>query len=312
MKETDKIIVTGGTGMIGKALQNFLGKNTLFLSSKECDLRDFQKTTDLFTSYQPKYVFHLAARVGGVVANTKYIGDFYRDNSMINTNVLEASRLCGAQKVISLLSTCIYPDDAPYPLTENKIHDGMPHNSNYAYSFAKRMLDVQSRAYRQQYGCNYITAVPNNLFGKHDNYDLENSHVIPAIIRKVYEAKRDNTEVILWGTGSPLREFTYSNDLARILVFLMKNYDQPSPINVGNTKEISIKQIANTISNIMEYSGEIVWDDSKPDGQLRKPSNGKKLIQCGWEQHMYTDHLTALRQTCLWSENNYHNLRGVK
>ncbi len=311
MKTTDRIIVTGGTGMIGKALQNFLGENTLFLSSRQCDLRDFEKTVELFISYKPKYVFHLAAKVGGVVANSKYIGDFYRENSMINTNVLEASRLCKAEKVISLLSTCIYPDKGPYPLKEENIHDGIPHSSNYAYAFAKRMLDVQSRAYRQQYGCNYITAVPNNLFGKYDNYDLQNSHVIPAIIRKVYEAKRDNTDVVLWGTGSPLREFTYSDDLAKILIFLMNNYDEPEPINVGNTKEISIKEIASTISDIMKYSGKIVWDETKPDGQLRKPSDGKKLIECGWEQNMYTDHLEALRETCNWSEKNYHNLRGV-
>ena len=311
MKTTDRIIVTGGTGMVGKALQNFLGQNTLFLSSKQCDLTDFEKTLELFNNYKPKYVFHLAAKVGGIVANTRFIGDFYRDNSMINTNVLEASRLCGVKKLISLLSTCVYPDKCSYPLTEKDIHNGKPHRSNFAYAFAKRMLDVQSRAYRQQYGCNYITAVPNNLFGKHDNYDLENSHVIPAIIRKIHEAKRDNKDVVLWGTGSPLREFTYSEDLAKVLIFLMQKYDDPEPINVGNTKEISIKNVADTISQIMNYDAKIIWDSTKPDGQLRKPSNGKKLVDYGWGQDLYTDHFKALKETCEWSEKNYNNLRGV-
>ena len=295
MNISDRILVTGGTGLVGKALESYLGDNTLMLSSKMCDLRDFEQTMKLFNDFKPNYVFHLAAKVGGVVANTRYVGDFYRENSMINTNVLEASRLVGANKVLSLLSTCIYPDKCPYPLREEDIHAGEPHASNFAYAYAKRMLDVQSRAYRQ-----------------HDNYDLENSHVIPAMIRKFHEANMNGHDVIMWGSGAPMREFTYSEDLAKILVFLMRDYDEPTPINVGNTLELSIKDLAETLSEMMNFKGNIIWDLSKPDGQLRKPSNGDKLISLGWSQDMYTDHETALRETCDWSVKNYKNLRGVK
>jgi GDP-L-fucose synthase len=307
-----KILVTGGTGMIGNALQEVLGDAGIFLSSKECDLTNYDKTLQVFKKYNPSYVIHLAAKVGGVVANMSYLGDFFRENIMMNTNVLEASRVCGVGKVISLLSTCIYPDKCQYPLSEDQIHNGPPHFSNYAYAHAKRMLDIQSKAYRSQYGCNFITAVPNNLFGKHDNYDLKNSHVIPAMIRKFHEASLNNRDVVLWGTGTPLREFTYSNDLAKILMFLLENYNDSEPINVGNTKEISIKDMANMIANIMNFKGNIVWDSTKPDGQLRKPSSNSKLTALGWTQDQFIDHETALKETCDWSIKNYPNLRGVK
>ena len=163
--------------------------------------------------------------MGGLKANLNNLGSFYYENIIINSNVLEASRKFNVKKVVSLLSTCVYPDKITYPLTEEQIHNGKPHDSNYGYAYAKRMLDVQSQAYRDQYGCNFITAIPNNLFGENDNFDLENSHLIPAIIRKVHEAKMNNSDIILWGDGSPLREFTYSKDLAKIILFLLNNYD---------------------------------------------------------------------------------------
>ena len=306
------ILVTGGTGMIGNALQEVLDKDAIFLSSKECNLTDFNKTMETFEKYKPSYVIHLAAKVGGIVANMNYLGDFFRENILINTNVLEASRQCGVKKVVSMLSTCIYPDQCKYPLSETDIHNGPPHYSNYAYAHAKRMLDIQSKAYREQYGCNYVTVVPNNLFGKYDNFDLENSHVLPALIRKFYEASKNNEDVVLWGTGTPLREFTYSDDLAKLLVFLLENYSEPEPINVGNTQEISIKDIANMISDIIGFKGKTKWDKSRPDGQMRKPSNGVKLVKYGWPQDMFTDHRTALEETCKWFIDNYPNIRGIK
>jgi len=306
------ILVTGGTGMIGNALQNILKDKGIYLSSKDCDLTDLNQTMKTFEKYKPEYVIHLAAKVGGVAANMNYLGDFYRENILINTNVLEASRILNVRKVVSLLSTCVYPDKCEYPLVEKRVHSGPPHHTNYAYAYAKRMLDVQSRAYRDQYGCNFVTAVPNNLFGKHDNYDLENSHVIPAMIRKFHEANQSNSDVILWGTGNPLREFTYSEDLARIIILLLENYNNKEPINVGNTKEISIKQVANMIAEIMNFKGKIIWDSTKPDGQKRKPSDCSKLKKQGWIQEMYTDHKTALFETCKWTIKNYPNLRGVK
>ena len=215
------------------------------------------------------------------------------------------------KKVVSLLSTCVYPDDAIYPLTEEQIHLGPPHASNFGYAYAKRMLDVQSRAMRQQYGCNFITAIPNNLFGPNDNYDLEGSHVIPAIMRKMHEAKLGNENVILWGDGSPLREFTYSKDLAEILLFLLERYDEPEPINVGNTQEYSIKEVAEMIAEIVGFDGKIVWDTSKPMGQHRKPSDNSKLIELGWKQENYTDLKKSLTETYKWVILKYPNLRGM-
>ena len=302
------ILVTGGTGMVGSALKSLI-PSAHFTSTAECDLRNSLDTQRLFSHYRPLEVIHLAARVGGIKANLENLGAFYHDNIMINTNVLEASRKYKVKKVVSLLSTCIYPDEVTYPLTEDQIHAGTPHESNFSYAYAKRMLDVQSRAYRQQYGCNFITAVPNNLFGENDNFDLEDSHVIPAMIRKIYHASLTNKDVHLWGDGSPLREFTYSKDLATILMFLLKEYDGEYPINIGNTKEYSIKEVAQMIAKIMRFSGKIIWQTEMPSGQHKKPSDSSKFKSiCDTN---YTDFEKALRNTCNWFIMNYPNIRGI-
>ena len=255
---TKKILVTGATGMIGHAFQENIrpprGCSFYFVGSKDCDLKDRNNTFDLFQRIKPDQVIHLAARVGGVKGNTDYIADFYSENIRINTNVLDAAHTFGVNKVISLLSTCIYPDNGEYPLAEAQIHAGPPHKSNFGYAYAKRMLDVQSRAYRQQYGCNFITAVPNNLFGENDNFHLTDGHVIPAMIRKIYEAKiQHQAHVTLWGDGTPLREFTYASDIAQILMFLLERYNEPDPINIGNTGETSIREVAEKIQGCLKY-----------------------------------------------------------
>ena len=307
-----KILVTGGTGMVGHAFASAKSNHKLVLvGSQDCDLKLWQDTRDMIKKINPDVIIHLAARVGGIKANMDHMGDFYRENVLINTNVLEAARLQGVEKVVSLLSTCVYPDNVKYPLTEDQIHNGRPHSSNYAYAYAKRMLDVQSRAYRKQYGCNFITAVPNNLFGENDNFDLENSHVIPAIIRKMHEAKQNNSDVTLWGDGSPLREFTYAKDLADILLFLVEEYNDSEPINVGNTQEISIKEVAEAIAEILGFTGEIIWDTSKPKGQYRKLSDNSKLLDLGWREEKYTDFKKALTEACKWVILKYPNIRGV-
>ena len=238
-----KTIITGGSGMVGSAFHQ-TGVNAVYLNRD-----DFENS---LPNLKNKRVIHLAARVGGVKANTDNVADFYFDNSNINHKILHEAYLQDAEKVVSLLSTCVYPD-APYvnyPLTEDQLHLGPPHHSNFGYAYAKRMVDVMSRAYRQQYGCNFITAIPNNLYGENDNFDLENGHVIPALIRKVWEAKiNKESSVFCWGDGSPLREFTYSEDIARILLFLMENYDEPVRINIGNTQEHSSKEIVDIIKD---------------------------------------------------------------
>ena len=298
--------------MLGTAFKEAEAEHDLIpVSSKDGDLRDFQSTRLLFVEHKPDAVIHLAAKVGGIKANTDSMSDFYTDNIQINTNVLKCAGQFGVKKAVSLLSTCVYPDNADYPLTEDQIHDGRPHSSNFGYAYAKRMLDVQSRAMRQQYGCNFITAIPNNLFGPNDNYDLENSHVIPAIMRKMHEAKLNNENVVLWGDGSPLREFTYSKDLADILLFLLGHYDKPVPINVGNTQEYSIKKVAEIIAEIVGFNGEIVWDISRPMGQHRKPSDNSRLIELGWRQENYTNLRKALTETYKWVILSYPSLRGI-
>jgi GDP-L-fucose synthase len=305
-----KILVTGGTGMVGSSLKEILPSAT-YVSSSDYDLRIKEHARNMFIKHSPDAVIHLAARVGGVKANTDYVADFYADNIMINANVLSCAQEFKVNKLVSLLSTCVYPDSAIYPLTEEQVHNGAPHTSNFGYAYAKRMLDVQSRALRRQYGCNFVTAIPNNLFGENDNFHLEDSHVIPAIIRKIYEAKQKNENVVLWGDGTPLREFTYSRDLADILLFLLENYDGAEPINVGNTKEVSISEVAEIIADIIEFHGEIMWDTTKPSGQYRKPSNNSKLIGLGWKQENYTSLRKSLTNACKWVILNYPNLRGI-
>ena len=309
-----RFLITGGSGMVGEALKEILiGRNVTFLSSRECDLRDEMKTVTFFRKCKPKYVIHLAARVGGIKANSDYIADFFTENIRINTNVLECSRMMGVKKAISVLSTCIYPAKVKYPLTEEQLHNGFPHESNYGYAFAKRALDVMSRAYRKQYNCNFITAISNNLFGKYDNFDLDNSHVIPAIIRKIHEAKiNDKKEVIFWGDGSAKREFTYAKDFAKALLFLFEKYEGEEPVNLGNTKEYTIKTVVGLVSKMLDYKGKIIWDKTKPNGQLKKPSSNKKFLKLGWKEKDYTDFEIALKETVDWVVYNYPNLRGIK
>jgi GDP-L-fucose synthase len=311
LEEQQDILVTGGRGMVGTALQRVL-PDARYVGSAECDLTDFNETVKLFSEIRPKYVIHLAARVSGMKGNMDALGEHYTDNVLMNTNVLEVSRLFGVKKLLSTLSTCVYPDKAKYPLVEENIHNGEPHSTNLGYGFSKRMVDVQSRAYRDQYDCNYITIVPNNLFGENDNFHLVKSHVIPSVIRKVHEAKRTGNELVLWGDGSPLREFTYSPDLAKIIVFAFNNYNGAYPINVGNTGEYSIKQLAETVCDIMGYPNEIAWNKSISNGQPRKPSDNGKFLDLGWKNENYTNFKTALENTCDWFLENYPNIRGVQ
>ena len=306
------LLITGGNGMVGNAFKS-IGTDAIYLSSKDADLRKYEETKRVFEKYNPTKVIHLAAKVGGVKSNSSFIGDFYTDNIYINTNVLKVSHELGVEKVLSLMSTCVYPkrEYVSYPLTEEQLHLGEPHETNFGYAYSKRMLDVQSRAYRNQFGCNFITAIPNNLYGEHDNFHLEDSHVIPAIMRKMFDAQSNDQDLVLWGDGKPLREFTYAQDIAKILMFLLENYNGESPINIGSTNEYSILEVSNIIKELMNFNQQVIWDTTKPKGQYKKPCSNLKLLELGWDKSDYTCLKKGLKKTYDWFIMNYPNIRGI-
>jgi len=308
-----RILVTGGSGLVGTALSNSVTNHEIVcVSSSDYNLIEKPAVEKMLRETSPDAVIHLAARVGGVQANIDSPADFYYENMMINTNVLHSSYNYNIKKVISMLSTCIFPNDITYPIKESDVHKGEPHETNFAYSYAKRMLDIQSRAYRKQHGCNFVTVVPNNLYGENDNFHSKDSHVIPAMIRKFHEAKlSEKSEVILWGDGSPMREFTYSKDIADQLLFITENYDEPDPVNLGNSEEISIKSLAEVISSELKYEGKIIWDTTMPAGQHRKPSCKKRVRSLGWKDEEFTSIELGIKKTCEWFDKNYPNVRGV-
>ena len=300
MKQT---IVTGGTGLVGSAINTGVK-----LSSKDVDLRDWKSTLSLFEDYKPKNVIHCAARVGGLGGNMNYKGEFYYDNIMMNTNVLEASRRVGVKKVVSFLSTCVFPDDVEYPLTEKKIHLGEPHSSNYPYAYAKRMLDIQSRAYKEQYGVNYISVIPTNIYGPKDNFNIDNGHVIPSLIHKCYLAKENNTDFVVWGSGKPLREFIYSEDVARLTEWALENYNEEEPIIFSTSDEISIGNVAEMIVYYIGFKGKLIFDDEKPDGQFRKPSDNSKLLSY-LPDFKFTPMEEGIKKSVNWFVENYERAR---
>lgn len=305
------IIVTGGSGLVGNALKKIL-PTAHYPTRNDVNLLNQKETMQWFRTFSPTQVIHLAAKVGGVQANMNQPASFAVENMTINTNLLEACYQAGTKKVVSMLSSCVYPDSpyVVYPLTENQLHLGPPHFTNYGYAYAKRMLEVQSRAYRQQYGCVFTTVIPNNLFGPHDNYRTEDSHVIPAIIRKVWEAKQANAPFIeVWGDGSPLREFTYSEDIAKILVWLLENYDGVEPLNIGSTIEVSIKDVVEKVCEYFGYDGKIKWNTAKPSGQYRKPTSNQNLLNLGWNASNYTPFNDALKRSCDWFGSNHTTAR---
>lgn len=269
-----KQLIIGGTGLVGSEFTKGVR-----LSSKECDLKDPEAVKKLLQTYNPTHVIHTAARVGGLGANLSNLGGFYYDNVMINTNIIHECFLQNVEKLVCFLSTCIFPDDVTYPLTEDKIHLGPPHHSNYAYAYAKRMADIQLQSYNDNYGTQYFSVIPTNVYGPNDNYNLENSHVVPALIHKVYLAKQNNEDLVCWGSGTPLREFVFSRDVANITQYLLENYKGIKPIIISNSVQISIKELVQTICEIMDFQNKIIWDTSHPDGQFKKPTDNSYLLQ---------------------------------
>lgn len=284
----DKIYIAGHNGMVGSAIYRKLTslgyKNIIGRSSAELDLRFQDKVTSFMERERPAYVFLAAAKVGGILANNQYRAEFLYDNLMIEANIIHASFLSGVEKLLFLGSSCIYPKNAPQPLKEESLLTGVLEPTNEPYAIAKIAGIKMCEAYRSQYGCNYISAMPTNLYGPNDNYDLHGSHVMPALIRKFHEAKKNGSpEVVIWGSGKPLREFMHVDDLAEASVFLMDHYDDAGFINVGTGDEISILDLAQLIRKIVGYEGTIIHDSSKPDGTPRKLMDNSRLTALGWK-----------------------------
>jgi GDP-L-fucose synthase len=256
----------------------------VFRTSSELDLKNQAAVEDFFQKEKPEYVFVAAAKVGGIVANNTYRADFLYENLMIQNNIIHNAYKNEVKKLLFLGSSCIYPKLAEQPLTEDALLTGLLEETNEPYAIAKIAGIKMCDAYRAQYGCNFISAMPTNMYGPNDNYNLQNSHVLPALIRKFVEAKRNGvTEVVLWGTGSPLREFMHADDLADACVFLMKNHNEAGFVNVGVGEDLSIKDLALMVKKIVGFEGEIIHDLSKPDGTPRKLMNVNKLHQLGWK-----------------------------
>ena len=291
MNKDSKIYVAGHRGMVGSAIIRALYKegydNIIFKTSSELDLRNQSEVADFFEREKPEYIFLAAAKVGGIVANNTYKADFLYDNLMIQSNVIHSAYQNEAKKLLFLGSSCIYPKLAPQPLTEDALLTGLLEPTNEPYAIAKIAGIKMCDAYRFQYGCNFISAMPTNLYGPNDNYDLNYSHVLPALLRKFIEAKKRNeSEVVLWGSGTPLREFMHVDDLASACLFLMKHFSDSGFVNVGTGNDISIFELAVLIQKITGFKGKIVQDRSKPDGTPRKLMNVAKIHAMGWQHQI--------------------------
>jgi len=288
MDKASRIYVAGHRGMVGSAIVRKLEaegcRDIIVRTSSELDLRSQAAVADFFAREKPEYVFLAAAKVGGILANDTYRAEFLYDNLMIESNIIHQSYVQGVKKLLFLGSSCIYPKMAPQPLKESSLLSGFLEQTNEPYAIAKIAGIKLCENYRRQYGCDFISAMPTNLYGPNDNYDLNTSHVIPALIRKFYEAKQQNQPFVeVWGTGNPRREFLHVDDLADACLFLMKNYSEQEFTNVGTGVDLSIRELAALIASILEYNGELVFNTSKPDGTPRKLMDVSTLTNLGWK-----------------------------
>ncbi|KAI9034573.1 hypothetical protein DFJ74DRAFT_600760 [Hyaloraphidium curvatum] len=317
------ILVTGGSGLVGKAIEWVVdnepagsrfgrreGEEWVFLTSKDGDIRKYEDVDALFAKHKPTHVIHLAAKVGGLFANMAYKAEFYRDNMLMTDNVLECAKNHGVKKVVSCLSTCIFPDKTYYPIDESMIHNGPPHESNFGYAYAKRMVDVANRAYNDQYGCNFTSVVPTNIFGPHDNYHLKDSHVLPGLTHKCVLAKKNGTPFVVMGTGKPLRQFIYSRDLAKLFVWTLREYPEIDPIilSVGEEDEVTIRQVADAIVKAVGFEGDYSWDTTKADGQYKKTASNAKLRKY-LPDFQFTPFEQAVKESVDWFVENYDTAR---
>ena len=300
---SNKVLVTGGRGLVGSAFSNNFIK-----VGREFDLTSKEQTEELIRKTQPEYVIHTAGKVGGVGGNSTFQAEYFYDNLCINTNIIEACKKYKVKRLIAFTSTCVFPESPTYPLTEDQIHLGPPHNSNYGYAYAKRMTDVQIRAYNEQYNLNYFTVIPCNIYGPNDNFDIKNGHVIPSLIHKVYLANKNKTNLEVWGSGTPLREFIYSKDVAAIVEKLLIEYNDTAPVIVSSDSEISIKDLVDIIIKKMDFKGKVIYNKDQPDGQYKKPSDNSKLKEC-IGNFKFTSIEDGLNETIEWFLENYDESR---
>jgi len=308
MDKSAKIYIAGHRGMVGSAIYRKLEKegytNIIFRTSSELDLRNQQAVTGFFDREKPDYVFLAAAKVGGIIANNTYRADFLYENLQIQNNIIHSSYINGVKKLLFLGSSCIYPKMAPQPLKEEYLLTGLLEPTNEPYAIAKIAGIKMCDAYRDQYGCNYISVMPTNLYGYNDNYHPQNSHVLPALIRRFHEAKVENSPLVtIWGTGSPKREFLFADDLAEACYYLMENYDEAGLVNIGTGEDLSIKDLALLIKDIVGYEGKIDFDTSKPDGTPRKLMDVTKLHSKGWKHKIELVEGIALAYNDFLSKN---------
>ncbi|XP_015123040.1 probable GDP-L-fucose synthase [Diachasma alloeum] len=315
------ILVTGGTGLVGKAIEKIVetdkrdDEKWIFVGSKDANLCDKQSTVALFDKYKPTHVIHLAAMVGGLFHNMSHNLDFLRNNLLMNDNVLQTAHETNVVKVVSCLSTCIFPDKTTYPIDETMVHNGPPHPSNYGYSYAKRLIDIANRGYFEQHRRMYTSVIPCNVFGPHDNFNVQSGHVIPGLMHKMYDIIKDgNTDEKVFtvlGTGKPLRQFIYSLDLAKLFIWVLRAYNSPEPIilSVDETDEVTIAHAAETISKAFGFRGKIVFDTSASDGQHKKTASNKKL-RSHLPDFKFTPFDEAIKETVNWYIENYHQARN--
>lgn len=307
LKKDEKIYVAGHRGLVGSAIVRKLQENgytnLIFRSSNDLDLRDKFQVDQFFEEEKPEYVFLAAAKVGGIVANNNYPADFIRDNLLIQTNVIDASYRYSAKKLLFLGSTCIYPKFAPQPMKEESLLTGVLEPTNEPYAIAKIAGIKMCESYNRQYGTNFISVMPTNLYGPNDNFDLETSHVLPALIRKFHEAKVNKVQSVeVWGTGKPRREFLYSDDLADAVIYLMNHYNGNQFVNIGVGKDISIKELAEKIKTVVGFENDIIFNSDKPDGTPRKLVDVTKINELGWQASTSLD--DGLIKAYDWFLNN--------
>ncbi|VVC43467.1 NAD(P)-binding domain,GDP-L-fucose synthase/GDP-L-colitose synthase,NAD-dependent epimerase/dehydratase [Cinara cedri] len=313
------ILVTGGSGLVGSAIKMIVESGALsdehwiFTNSKEADLSDLQQTKELFEKYKPTHVIHLAAMVGGLFHNMNNNLDMLRKNIHINDNILETSFQYNVKKVVSCLSTCIFPDKTTYPIDETMIHNGPPHPSNFGYSYAKRLLDISNKAYHQKHGVIFTSVVPCNVFGPHDNFDLQNAHVVPALIHRLHIAiEKGEKKFVVLGSGKPLRQFIYSLDLAKLFIWTLRNYNEIEPIilSVDEKDEVTIRQLAEMIAKSFDFQGVLEFDTNAADGQIKKTASNSKLKQF-LPNFKFTNLEIAIAETVEWFKKNKKQARLV-